>query len=384
VADRPRILVVTGHLPYPPVSGGRLREFELFSRLARENDLHLVAISKTPDEDRANAPQLDAIFETVEVFEADGASADLTCHVARHRSSRAARHIRGALDRGGFDLAHAEGFYVIQHLAGSPVPIVLVEQNVEFNLVRQQEGASLRYHTSRRAELQAWSAATVCAAVTEEDALLMEESLLGLDVCVVPDGVDHLGAPLDAQGEPAANEILFVGNFAYQPNVDAAHFFVTEILPRMPHSNLRLVGNDPPPEVRALAGPRVTVTGRVKSVRPYLERATVVVCPLRIGGGVKVKMLEALRFAKAVVSTTVGAQGLGDGSGTAFRVADEPATFAAEVGRILENPRHRRQLERAAAAYAGTLPTWDDAAEALRGCWEKCLKTAGRVATRAT
>jgi len=375
-SNRPRVLVLTCHLPFPPLSGGRRRELELFSRLAVQFELHLCAVSKTPEQDRANAGELRDVFRTIRVFDADGGPSD-GCPIARHRCPEVARRLRAA---GPFDLAHVEGFYLMQHAMGLRCPVVLGEQNVEFALVHQRGGSGALYLATREAELKAWSHATAHIAVTKEDAVLMEESLPGLTVSVVPDGVDHLGTPLDAKGDPEPDEILFLGNFGYGPNVDAARFLLTEILPLIPRGRLILAGNEPPAELMRSAGGRIAVTGRVPSVQPYLERATVVVAPLRIGGGIKVKVLEAMRFAKAIVTTSIGAQGLWEGAGTAFRVADDSHTFAREVSRILGDPRHRRQLECAAAAFADTLPTWDDAAGELVACYENVL---ARSRTRA-
>jgi glycosyltransferase involved in cell wall biosynthesis len=165
---------------------------------------------------------------------------------------------------------------------------------------------------------------------------------------------------------------VFVANFAYEPNVDAAHWFCAEILPRIlecvPEAHAVLVGNEPPPGVLELRCEHVEVTGFVPSVRPYLDRAAVAVAPQRIGGGIKVKVLEALCRGKAVVSTSVGVQGLRPLAHESVVVADGPARFAAEYVRLLGDAEARREPERRAVALAGKLPTWDEAAAALLDC----------------
>jgi glycosyltransferase involved in cell wall biosynthesis len=120
-----------------------------------------------------------------------------------------------------------------------------------------------------------------------------------------------------------------------------------------------------------VAGDDVVVTGRVPSVEPYFERAQVIVCPLREGGGVKVKVLEALARGKAVVTTSVGVQGLGPAADDALRVEDRPRRFARAVAEILRDETERRRLEQAAKALAATLPTWDDAVDGLIGCYQE-------------
>jgi glycosyltransferase involved in cell wall biosynthesis len=215
--------------------------------------------------------------------------------------------------------------------------------------------------------------------VTEEDRAEMLRAAPELHVRVVPDGADHLRAPTNASA-PDGRTILLVANFAYEPNEDAAVFFVREMLPavrrRVPDARVLLVGNEPPPAVRALASEHVVVTGRVPTIEPYLDRAAVAVCPLRIGGGIKVKVLEALCRGKAIVSTSVGVQGLGAGIERCVAIADSAPAFAAAVADLLERPAARRRLEAAAARFSRRLPRWDESASALADCYRDLLSVA--------
>jgi glycosyltransferase involved in cell wall biosynthesis len=127
------------------------------------------------------------------------------------------------------------------------------------------------------------------------------------------------------------------------------------------------------------------VTGRVPAVQPYLDDAHVMLAPLRIGGGVKVKVLEALRRGKAIVTTPVGAQGFGERSPESMRLAADPASFAAAVVELLTSRRERRRLERAALDLGGSLPTWDAAAGRLSVAYRSLLAartSPGRLAFR--
>jgi polysaccharide biosynthesis protein PslH len=170
--------------------------------------------------------------------------------------------------------------------------------------------------------------------------------------------------------------ILFVGNFAYEPNVDAALYFSRDIFPLIlkdvPNAKLFLVGNAPPSEISSLASNRhIEVSGCVASLIPFYKHADIVVCPLRIGGGVKVKVLEALGFGKAIVSTSIGAQGLDLSTYRGVAVADEVTNFAENVVRLLMNPEERHIQEQQAVAYARTLPTWDQVSEAFARLYEE-------------
>jgi glycosyltransferase involved in cell wall biosynthesis len=134
------------------------------------------------------------------------------------------------------------------------------------------------------------------------------------------------------------------------------------------------VGNAPPPEVCALADDRTIVTGQVDDVLPYLDAATVIVCPLRIGGGIKVKAIEALRRGKAIVSTPVGAQGLDGPARAALAIAEDDAKFASHVVSLLLDPGERGRRERRAATAARALPSWDDGAAALTAAYGELLE----------
>jgi glycosyltransferase involved in cell wall biosynthesis len=299
--------------------------------------------------------------------------------VERHRSPVAARRVAALL--ADVDLVHLEGFYLAQHLPlEPPVPVVLAEQNVEFALWRQRArangdvGCVREAHKTRADELAAWRRADLVVAVTEDDrrAILAEEPTL--DICVVPDGADHLcRSRRRVKAAPAT--ILFVGNFAYEPNVDAARFLCETIFPlvrrEVPHARLQLAGNAPP---RDLAARGVSFTGRVARLEPYYDRATVVACPLRIGGGIKVKMLEALTRGRAIVSTSIGVQGL---EAAPVLVRDDAEEFARALVHLLREAHARTDLEARAAAYAARLPTWEAAAGALAECYEEVLALSG-------
>ncbi|HYF46981.1 MAG TPA: glycosyltransferase [Acidimicrobiales bacterium] len=384
-----RVLFLTCHLPWPAVSGGRRRELELLRRLP-DVEIDLVAVSKTPEEDRRNAGRLAEHCRSVAVFPAEpSARPGQPPHVERHQSDAARRHLRDLVCSGSVDLVHVEGFYLFDLLPRPcPVPTLLVEQNVEHQLCHQRaelardpaDRARLHHEAelTRIAEEAAWRDADACAALTDEDAAAMAQALGRPVDAVVPDG---LAVPSAATTPTLADEptAVFVANFAYSPNVDAAWYLVEEIVPRVrrtvPDARWQLVGNAPPDDLRAAAeSDGLEVTGRVPAVESYLDTAHVVTCPLRVGGGVKVKVLEALAHGKATVTTSVGAQGLARVR-DAFVVADDPHSFAAATACLLTEPAARRPLEAAARGAVEHLPTWDEAAGELRAAYERVLAT---------
>lgn len=218
---------------------------------------------------------------------------------------------------------------------------------------------------TRHAEIEAWRRADVCAAVTDDDRRAMLRAASDLDVRVVSDGVDARTFDVEVPLRHGLTT-LFVGNFAYEPNLDGARWLLDDVWPRVrARPRLQFVGNDAP---AALGRPGVRVRGRVPSLEPYYGAAEIVLCPLRVGGGIKVKMLEALARGKAIVSTTVGIQGL---PGAPVLVRDDGAGFAAAVEALVRDRAERGRLGEAAASYARRLPTWDDAAQILLRCYEE-------------
>ncbi len=407
-AARGRILFVSCHLPWPPVSGGRRRELELTKRLAADFDIHLVVVSKTPEQDAAHIHLLADWCREVEVFAAEPilgtAGHDQPVQLARHRCPAATRRVAGILAQGGVDLVHVEGFYLMQHLPGwSEVPVLLVEQNIEYDLAHQRATVGCdpyarfelfsRCQRTRVAEIESWRTATRLATVTPEDRYVIEAELPEARVSVVPDGADHL----PAQGETGAGEqrvdrrvdrpsaplVALIANFAYAPNVDAAQHLCRDILPAVraavPDVQTWLVGNAPPREVRDLADESVVVTGHVPDVLPYLDAADVIVCPLRIGGGIKVKTIEALRRGKPIVCTPIGAQGLSSQARRALLIETEPTGFADAVASLLSDGDRRAQLQRRARRAATQLPTWAEAAGALAAVYDELLDRGPRT-----
>lgn len=393
--DRPAVLFITGHLPYPPVSGGRRRELELITRLADRYRFRLLVASKTFEEDQANAAELRRICDGIRVWPAgvDPLPVKGAPELARRIwSPELAAAAEEALAEGDVDVVHVERFQLMTHVPPEcPVPLLLVEQNVEYGLWHQRmkraRGRERRrnlaeYASTVQAEIEAWHRADMLAAVTEEDRATMLEAVPGKAVHVIPHGVDlstrpNLGSVPGEGPEAEGKTILFLANFAYAPNADGAVYLCKEILPRIrsaePSATLFLVGNDPPAEVRSLAGEGVRVTGRVPWPDDFLKAADVVVCPLREGGGIKAKILEALAAGRAVVTTSIGAQGMQPMASDAMRIEDRPRAFARAVVDLLRDEVARRSLEAEARRMATRMPTWDDAADALRRCYVELL-----------
>jgi len=205
-----------------------------------------------------------------------------------------------------------------------------------------------------------------CSVVTEADALFLRRICSRANVVTIPNGVDcEYFRPLGSR--EVYPSLVFEGNMSFAPSVDAICHFHSEILPKIksqiPETKLWIVGKDPAKEVQNLKGVDVTVTGYVQDVRPYLDRASVFVCPMRKGAGIKNKILQAWAMGKPVVSTSIALAGLDAKPGENILVADKSDQFAAEVIRLLKDESLRKAMGALAKRTVCNRYSWRQQAE---------------------
>jgi sugar transferase (PEP-CTERM/EpsH1 system associated) len=212
-------------------------------------------------------------------------------------------------------------------------------------------------------ERKYFSAATLCCVVTEEDAKALKRVCPKARVAVVPNGVDSEFFKPGVCSHDDDDSIVFEGNMSFTPNIDAATYFCSSILPRItaakPHVKIQIVGLSPSPEVERLANEHVIVTGTVSDIRPYLEHSALFVCPMRKGACIKNKILQAWAMAKPVIATSIAVAGLHADVGRNILVANNPDEFADLTLRLLEDPERRRSLGREGRATVLQHHSWD-------------------------
>jgi len=201
----------------------------------------------------------------------------------------------------------------------------------------------------RRYERALLPAVDLAVCITEQDAACLARRSAGWNVRVVPNGVDaDFFAPPSPPAESGPARVTFLGNLAHEPNLDAAWFLVRKIAPRLwravPDARVAILGPNPPPALRQWGDQRVEVTGWVEDHRPELWRSTVVLLPMRIGSGLKNKLLEAWAAGRAVVATPLAGQGLGAEPGRHFVLGRTPDELAARTVELLGDPARRAAL----------------------------------------
>ncbi|MFF1484636.1 glycosyltransferase family 4 protein [Streptomyces sp. NPDC058319] len=290
------------------------------------------------------------------------------------------------------DMIHVEGYYMMQYLPDDcPVPVVLVEENVEYLLDKASENLGISDETEcswqRTAQIErnAWDRAQLCAAVSNDDLYHMRTIRPDLDLRWSPDGADHLvrlepdsWRLVDDCSEDSLT-VSFVGNFTYPPSEDAAVYLLEEVWPivcaAVPQANLVIAGIGPSQRMRDTSAklPRVELTGMVDSIAEVLDNSHVFVAPLRVGGGVKVKVLEAVVRGCPILTTPVGIQGLPSAVREAIDVQPQAKIADALVDLLCDRTR-RLQMSTSMRSAADLLPSWDDAARFLWEIWtDVCL-----------
>jgi glycosyltransferase involved in cell wall biosynthesis len=285
-----------------------------------------------------------------------------------------------------FDIAQYEYVEMANLMAPSTVPAVLTVHQLGFAQEgprwcaagrdpRRAPAAFFRYCRDLDWELRAVQQARQVVTISVEDARRLLRYLPDLRVTVSPLGVDCDSFHPPATAVPIESDVLFVGHFLHPPNVDAARFLIEEIVPRIGRPvRVRIVGRAIPSTVTALArAGAVEVGGPVPDVRPVLASAAVVVAPVRFGTGMRGKVLEALAMGRPVVTTSLGAEGLGATAGQHLLVADDAPRFAAAVRRALDDQELARALGAAGRRLVETCFDWNAIAAAHDQIYEAAL-----------
>jgi len=363
------ILFVAPEWPYPPTWGFATRVYHLAKELSRR---HRVSLLTYGSPSRATAEDSVApAFESVHFVPPPGArrskrraqAASLfssgSYHVGGHSSAAMGAAFEKLLARGTYDLVQVESSQMARSLPATEVPIALDEHNIEYLLLRRLAAVEssparkafgyLEAAKVRREEIAAWARYDGSIFTSETDLAVMRSDMPGRAACVVPNGVDLEYFSPSAE-EPDASTLVFTGSINYRPNADAVAWFISDVLPRLvrlrPSTRFLVVGQGAPAWLLRMSSSHVKFTGAVRDVRPYIERAAVVVAPLRVAGGTRLKILEALAMEKPVVTTTIGREGLDVVDGEHLVVADDPQQFAEQVARLMVDRTSAAELGR--------------------------------------
>jgi sugar transferase (PEP-CTERM/EpsH1 system associated) len=378
-----KLLVVSIPLPRPQ-SGASARNYYLLKALARQHSVSLLAFHGVDEGEDDDLRLLETYTQTITLvpWKESAKRRQQMIHVLRGRSYWLNRFIMPAMQEALDEMLARERYDAVLFenalLAGYRVPaglkVIIDQHNLEYEILQrtaQQEQRSLRkwysgreYHLVRHGELERCRKADLVLVTSKREQMILKQALPQNVVEVVPNGVDVDDFTRDKTALEQPHQIIFTGTMDYYPNTQAVLFFAQQCWPliraQIPDAAWHIIGRNPPVEVRRLPQlPGVTVTGWVPDMRPHLASAAVAIAPLQIGGGTRLKILEALALERAVVSTSQGCEGLEVEPGKHLLVADQPEAFAEAVISLLRRPEQRRNLGQAGRALVEATYSWD-------------------------
>lgn len=404
-----RILWLSHFLPYPPVGAGNLqRTHHLLRQACRDHEVHLVAADRqvtagADGESRARARrELSDLCASVVLFELPSQRSryhewklivsslfrSTPYDVNWLSSTSLGEHLR-QFSSHDIDLLHVDTLGLAPYARWIDAPYVLNHHNVESDMMarraRSESSPLKRFYFRREArklaeyERRVCSRAAVNVVVSELDGRRLLEVVGQVPIRVVRNGVDVEYFQSGRSPGNGARGLVFVGTMNWYPNRGAIEHFLGDIWPMLlesdPDRRLTVVGKDPPAILVAAAeeDSRIEATGFVDDVRPYLDRASVYICPIQDGGGTRLKILDALAMAKPIVATRFSVDGLGLREGKHYLRAEKPAEWVDQIDRLAAEPELRKRLSRTGRRFVEERYAWDTVGRELEAAYRSAV-----------
>lgn len=404
------ILWLKTELLHPVDKGGKIRTYNMLKELKRSHHITYLTLDDGMADDQARELASDYCHELVciphkrrEKF-TPGFYAELALNLAsplpyairKYESAGMRREITQRASLKSFDILVCDFLAPAVNVPkGLDCASVLFQHNVEAMIWKRHYEVQAnplkkaylfgQWLKMRSFERKACAQFDSVVAVSREDRELMQQEYDVNAVYEVPTGVDTDFFRPSGKVERISNNLVFTGSMDWLPNEDAIRYFTEQIMPRIkeaiPGVTLTVVGRDPYPGLRELSrrDPSVVVTGRVEDVRPYMERAAAYIVPLRIGGGTRLKIFEAMAMEKPIVSTTIGAEGLPVRNGVELLLADTPESFAQAVIGLLGEEAWATDLGQRAATIVREKFGWGKVAESFAVACQRALSLEGKL-----
>lgn len=391
--------MLTPYLPYPLLTGGQTRSYNLIKRLASlGHEITLFSLIKNRDE-RKYVPELEKFCKEVQVFSRSEKPWTLEnilktgfsfypFLVVRNWAKGEKSAIAKKLNEEKFDLIHAETFYVMPHIPKTKVPIFLVEQTIEY-LVYSHYAESypnpilkpfLYFDVLKMKywEKKFWRQAKKVAAMSEEDKGIMQSQSPNLNVDIVPNGVDseYFGKSIAQRSKTSV--VLYLGNFTWLQNREAVKVLVEKVWPKVKSkiedAKLWIIGKDAKKFFPNLTSVDIKVE-EVKDVRDVYQQASILIAPIYGGGGTRYKNFEAFASGLPVITTSIGIGGIKAKNGLQVVIRDEPEEIAEAAIALLNNPDQAIKIAEEARKFVKNKFDWDPIAKNLSRIYEQLGKT---------
>lgn len=407
-----RILWVKMGGLWPPTSGGRTRSLKLITELSRHHDVTVVTTHGDDDDPRGLADALPHCRRVIsfEYHVPKRGSRSFPLTVARSWLSREPVDLwkwrvndvedcaRGLMESGSIDVCVADFLFAVANVPlQQPTPVILFEHNVEYMIWKRLHDLetvpwkkallAIEWRKLRAREAAACRRADLTIAVSQHDRDRLAALAPQADITWIPTGVDvDYFAPGLQRERP--HHMVFSGSMDWHPNEDAVRYFMSDILPlvreRVPDATFSIVGRNPSESLkRAALEAGCDATGTLDDIRPAIAEAAVCVVPLRAGSGTRLKIFEALSMGKAVVSTTLGAEGLDVTPGLHYLAADGARPFADAIVSLLTDVERRKAIADAGRALVEERYSWAQVARPFERHCQSVIEKHGYATTAA-
>jgi polysaccharide biosynthesis protein PslH len=387
-----KILMLTPYLPYPLLSGGQIRTYNLLKKLAEKYEVTLFALIKEESE-RQYIPELEKYCAKVRVFKRSRkpftlrnifhtAFSTFPFLVIRNHVPETIRAVEEELRAEHYDVIHAETFYMMPNIPKTDIPIILVEQTIEYlgyesyaeksKLWLLRQIMKLDIAKIRRWEEHYWRSCTKLITMSEDDRTFINDTIQEPEkIEVVSNGVDVKWFAQKERNLPKDLTILSVGTFNWLPNVEAVKFLVDSVWPlvkkALPQTKLWIVGNAPTPEIfnYQKKDNSITITGGIPDIRDAFTGAHVLVAPVFSGKGTRYKILEAMAAGTPIVATEIAVEGLGVKHGVEVLIGNSAEELAKLTAEVLQNPSLQKKLAENGKRYVQSQYDWSYIAQKL-------------------
>jgi len=389
-----KVLMLTPYLPYPLITGGQTRSYNLIKRLsALGHKITLFCLVKS-DKEKTFAPELEKYCEKVRIFKRPEKPWTLKnilktglslfpFLVIRNQANGEKKEIEEILGKENFDLIHAETFYVMPHIPKTKVPVLLVEQTIEYLVYKHFvdefkifplrpllyiDVAKLKYWEKRF-----WLKAERVAAMSSDDKASMKFLVPGLKVDIVPNGVDVKYFEQKVAEKSKSPVILYLGNFTWLQNREAVAVLLKKIWPiiklKLPETKLWIIGKDAKNFFPNLSS-EIRVE-EVSDVRKVYQEATVLVAPIYGGGGTRYKNLESFASGLPVVTTSIGIGGTDARNEEEVIIRDKPGEIAEATIELILDENLYKKISENAKKLVKEKYDWDPIAKDLSNIYEQ-------------